>query len=174
MIEITEIRGKKEVIDNINKVEKVVENSLLRSLSNASDLLRDRAIQNVFNWAKMPGKSLQGGSITDKSRWIIEPIDYNEIKLSCTSEHAKVVEFGGISPGEKKIAYEITGKNAWPIGKQQGIVNEFTSELGIPRVSFRTQHPMSYFRSAKDDEECKSMMRESIKKDIWSYIIGVI
>lgn len=173
MFEISQIRGKKEVIANLNKVQYNIQASLVPSLLNASDILRDKAIENVMIRAKEPGLSIQGEKITDISSWKKEMVDNNKISLTCISPHATIVEYGGLSPGEKILAPDY-GKNAWPIGKQQGFVNAFTGAYGIPRVSFRTQQPMAYLGDAAIDPNVVDSMLGSIKRDLWSSIESVL
>lgn len=166
-LRVSRILGKKEIIDNITRVYDNIESSLVRVLSNASDELRDQAIQNVLERAKEPGSSYQGGSITDRARWVVEPIDYNSINLLCTSEHAAIVEFGG-EMGTVLVTMP-TGPG-YPIGAQQ---NEGTAKIGddgkpIIRRSFVIQQPMSYFRTAMD--QSANNMMNVIKSDIETII----
>jgi hypothetical protein len=169
MFEISQIRGKKEVIANLVKVQYNIQASLLPSLINASYKLRDQARENVRNWSQVPGLSITGKSITDIESWDTIPVDNNSVSLICLSNHAAVVELGGTETGATLV--EMTKGPGYPIGKQQhggAIIGD--DGKPIIRTKFLIQQPMGYFRSAIDNQSTQGSMVASIKNDLWDSI----
>jgi len=154
-------RSYQYILENIDKTINIIKFNLRSALANSSNILRNQAINNVRNWAKLPGDSVVGGSISDSEKWKVNYIDLETITLSCLSEHAKIVEFGGELTGTTLV--RMTKGPGYPIFKQQGYPP-------MIRKSFLIQQPMAYFRSAKDSPSIRSSMKNSIKKDIWKSI----
>jgi len=154
MIEIS--FDSKFINDKLSKVNKRIHADLFDAIADSSEILRDEAIKYLNSVAKEPGKSVQGGRITDKSSWVIEPISDNEVILKCLSEHAAVVEFGGYG----KILYAPAyGHFTWPVGRQQG-------KPPIPVDEVKVQAGYSYLSRTRDNKSVKSKMSNKIKNDI--------
>jgi hypothetical protein len=136
------ITGYKEIRDRGDKIISDINGATYGALSKAADVLSAQARENVRNWSMMPGLSQVGGSITDEEHWIKEPIDWNELVLHCTSEHAAFVEFCGLKFGP--IIYA-KGKGM-PIGQQQFGYDE----NAIIRKQVKIQEPMGYLGGAID------------------------
>ena len=173
MFEISQIRGKKEVIANLNKVQYNIQASLLPSLINASYKLRDQARENVRNWSQVPGLSIVGKSITDIESWDTVPIDNKSVSLICFSDHAAVVELGGTETGRTTIGP--SEGFGFPVGKQQhggAIIGDREPFLGKPIISrtVKMQQPMGYFRSAINDQSTQNSMTTSIKNELWNSV----
>ena len=171
MIKITKITGKKEILNRIDRMQSLVYNSAEVSLRQGAYVLRDKAIANVRNWAKQPGFSLKGGSIVNSEIWGIEPKSNLEIELTCNSDHAAVVEFGGTLTGTSMVVSK--GKGGFPIGKQQHGQASF-GEDGKPiiRRKFDIQQPMGYLGSAL--ESSKGEMLDKIGGSLNRTIMGII
>ncbi len=172
-LKVTQIRGKKDIIRKLEKIDKFVPNSMQHALQYGADLLRDRAIQNLVNLSKEPGMSLDGESIANKENWGWQPESQLTGRLSCNSKHAAVVELGGEQTGTTLVVKR--GSGGFPIGKQQYGQASFDDQ-GKPMIrrAFLIQRPKYYFRSAIESQWVKESIKNRIKRDVWKSMRSVL
>jgi len=172
MIGIKEIRGKKKIISNLKKIKSQIDNNLINSLTYGTELLRDRAIDNLRNLATEPGLSVKGGKITDKNSWFVEPITSKEILLRCTSEHASIVELG--APGRTILSTDY-GWKGFPIGRQQGFAISDPIKGGLMyRKKVRLQSGYHYLQSAMDSQWVRESMLNRMSRNLNKVIEGIL
>ena len=157
------VTGKKKVINNIKDTSMRINNAMQSALTDGAELIRDRSIESLQNLAKEPGLSVQGGKITDKKSWVIEPMTDTEIVLKCLSEHAAIVEFGGM--GRSILATDY-GWKGFPIGRQQG------KEPPTIRSKVKLQRGYNYFRSTINSEYARLSALNRIKRNLWKAARG--
>ena len=178
MIRIGRISGKAKILSNIERVKSNTKKTIHIPLSDAANLLRDKAIENVKNWSQVPGLSKDGQSIIDKNNWYTIREGDTSIKLLCDSDHAAVVEFGGNLTGRNYIGPPNIARG-FPVGKQQfggAIIGNRYPIVGKPVIvrKVKIQRPMAYFRSARDTPSVKASMKSRIKSGILKNIRGMI
>jgi hypothetical protein len=173
MIKVKGISGRKKIYQNLENLRKKLNLSLHQSLIYGAELLRDKAIENVKNWAQVPGLSIDGESITDPKNWFISRESNDQVKLLCTSKHALVVEFGGTLTGTTTIGPPLGP--GFPIGSQQhggAIIGD--DGKPIIRQSVKIQKPMAFFRSARDTPSVKTGIHNRIKTQLSKELEGII
>jgi len=149
------------ILNKVNNLEKIINSNLVEALTKSAEKLGHYARENVRNWAAEPGLSQTGGAIANESSWMTNSENNNMVSISCISNHAAVVEFGGELTGTSLVV--MTKGPGYPIGKQQG-------KPPIIRKSFLIQQPMAYFRSAKDSDYVRWQLRQSIRSDLATVI----
>jgi hypothetical protein len=169
-----EVKGIKEINSKLRKIRSSVDSNINLALTNSARILRDQAIENVRNWSDAPGLSKIGSLIDPDTSWVIDSAINTEVTLTCISDHAAVVEFGGEQTGRTIIGppERRGGSKGYPVGKQQhggAIVSEYDGKP-IIRQSVLIQQPMAYLREAEHMASDKIL--HSIKRDLWSAIEG--
>lgn len=154
------IIGWTEIKRNGQKVIDAIERKKIDALSEGADHLRDTSIEFLKSQSKEYGKSIVGGSIVDTKNWYKEPIDNNSIKLNCISEHASIVEFGGLG---KVIFARNYGLNSFPVGQQQG--NEVVNVQAI-----KLQPGFHYLESTMNSPQVRYNMLRKVGKTIWTEV----
>jgi len=170
---ITRVTGKKKVTTNIKNVESAIYDGSFNALSHSANLLRDKAIENLINLSAEPGLSADDQSITKKENWEIVKETNNRIQLQCKSNHAAIVEFGGMG---KIIDSRQYGHMGFPIGKQQGFAISNPDGKGGPMIRriVKLQRPKHYFGSAVNSEWVQQSMINRIQHNLWNSIKRVI
>ena len=172
MIEITQIRGKKQVIRKMNEIFNRFSSKTQNALAKASLHLRDKAIENLEQsaaggWAASMGLGRSADSIRDKSNWEVIVESPLEVRLRCKSRHAAVVEWGGLKyRGGVATALVERAPPAppFPIGKQQGL------HPPLFRYSFTIQPGYNYTTRAMQDDNVKGRMLRIIRSECRPYL----
>ena len=160
------LRGQAEVKRNGDAMAEEINSKMYGVLSSAAEILKKKAIQNVRDLNKgYVNQSVQGLKITEDSSWITSPLSWNELTLTCKSEHAAIVEFG--APGRTIYSDITTGRRGrshkgWPILRQQGIGFE------IYRREVKLQEPKHFLGNAMISEKdaILSRMKEGLNEII--------
>ena len=164
MIEISQIRGGKAIVDKLNVLkESGINSAVAIGMREGLSYLRDMSIQNLRIMSKSAGLSVDGESITNLDKWVINANQYGG-SLTCTSQHAAIVEFG--SPGGIKVDCTGYGYNGWPIGKQQG--NE-----PVFRRTFTIQMGIGFLRSTVYSEWVQSCFKNILEYNLGRTINGL-
>jgi len=155
LLKVKGVSGRKEVYRNLKRLQYRLTLNSNKGLQEAGEHLRDKAIENLVNSSQNPYLSIDGQSIADKDNWKIERQKSYHYTVDCTSDHANIVEFGGVG----KVLARSKKKKGFPIGRQQGAGDNWKS-------SFTLQTPKSFYRGAIQSPTIKSQLNNVISYNL--------
>jgi len=163
MIKFGDIKGKPQIIRNINKIIQLLPSRGIKyGLFKSCEILRDVSISNLNTsvgsgkWPSL-GKSIDGTSIRNKNNWLIEDTGSISYTLSCISPHSEIVELG--SPGRYIWSENAIGKwKGWPVGKQQGNIIGYYSKIEL-------QKGYHYLRDAMNSPSIKNRILQTMANE---------
>ena len=163
-----EVSGVGEVVARLKVLQAKIQWNMKQGLVNASEKLRDSAINNLTNSPWPP--STADLSIRAKSSWINTGSQQNSVNLECISQHAAAVELGTFASPKLRdgrfYASELTTGGVFPIGLNQGIPVAF-------RTSIAPQQPKAYLGNAMRNPTTINEMINEVGKVLKTTIASV-
>jgi hypothetical protein len=161
-------------IDGLDRIEAKADDILYEikkltqvSLIEAASLLRNSSIEYLKGAVQGNprsqgwGRSMTGDSITSEDSWGIYTIGKNKVTLQCFSQHAAIVELGGIKTGVAMVENATGDKHFnFPIGMQEN----WTDIKVRPR--FAIQQGYGYLTNSMNSPEVQELMLLEMKKTL--------
>lgn len=158
------VTGVSRVQNNIRNIRNTLTNNMKWYLNGAGYLLRDGAINFLYDNSRYP-PSVEHQSIRDPNSWTVQNVNDTTVKLICNSEHAAVVEVGGELTGTTTIYPR--GDTPMPVGKNQGIITYYA-------YSVRMQTGKHYIINTAMNPDIQKKILEDIKYSMLQDIASVI